>query len=182
MYLFQDAGCSLAFFQSCHPTLRFPPMAEGREFAPAMPSEGGLPEGGEETCRVPSSPSGCLLASSSTPPFPEERGEKKCSSVSAGLVWNDCRFFRLWGHLREVFCLKNCTLLAWLGTGEVPALDAGRGREGEPEAVFRLFRRLFSSPYLQQNGDRMTTMIQTKLSFCISKEPFEQAERLCSLA
>lgn len=55
-----------------------------------------------------------------------------------------------------------------------------RGEEGEGElrSCLQIIPEALSSPYLQQNGDKMTKMIQTKLSFCISQEPFEQAERL----
>lgn len=53
-----------------------------------------------------------------------------------------------------------------------------RGRKGEPEAVFSkccIFLEAVSSPYLQQNSNQITKIIQMKLLFCLSEEPFEQA-------
>lgn len=55
----------------------------------------------------------------------------------------------------------------------------GRGREGEPGAVFSscwIFPQAISSPHLQQNSNKRTKIIYMKLLFCVSEEPFEQAK------
>lgn len=55
----------------------------------------------------------------------------------------------------------------------------GRGREGEPGPVFSscwIFPGAVSSPHLQENSNKRTKIIQVKLLFCVSQEPFEQAK------
>lgn len=81
----------------------------------------------------------------------------------------------------RVSCLKNCTLLAQWRNRETSVLlqGVGRGREGEPGAVFSscwIFPEAISSPHLQQNGNKRTKIIQMKLLFCVSQQPFEQAK------
>lgn len=154
MYLFQAPGCSLSFFQSCHPALCLPPMGESiLHHAKSR----GFPKGGV-LLNLLHWPLGHRLASS-PPSFDGGKGKMKLSFSLSGPSLELWPFLPAAETSLKSFLSEKLHLISLIAErGDVcPSAGGGERKQGEPGAVFSscwIFPQAASSPHLQNSNKR----------------------------